>query len=29
MEWLGIAFVVAGLLAVSGFGVRRRGESPH
>ena len=29
MEWLGVAFVVAGLLAVSGFGVRRRGESPH
>lgn len=29
MEWLGIAFVVTGLLAVGGFGAQRRGESSH
>lgn len=29
MEWLGIAFVVAGLVAVSGLGICHRGESSH
>lgn len=29
MEWVGIAFVLGGLVAVSGLGARRRDQSPH
>ena len=29
MEWVGIAFVLAGLVAVSGLGLRRRDPLSH